>query len=196
MLTRTLRVVGVFHTDKRINENSLESSMKDGVVSAVNAQINAELDSAYLYLAMSARMEQKRLPGLAQWLKLQWQEELAHAMKLYDFLIQRDAEVVLEALPQPEVTFKTPLEAFETVLEHEKYITERIESLYELATRENDYPLQSLLQWFIDEQVEEEDNARAAIDALHLLGDSGPGLFLFDREMAARQAAPEAASGA
>jgi ferritin len=170
--------------------------MKDGVVSAVNAQINAELDSAYLYLAMSAKMHEQRLPGLAQWLRIQWEEELLHAMKLYDFLVQRDAEIVLDAITQQDVTFDTPLEAFEAVLEHEKFITERIDSLYELATREQDYSLQSLLQWFIDEQVEEEDNARAAIDALRLLGDSGPGLFLFDREMASRQAAPEASGAA
>ena len=168
--------------------------MKEGVVFAVNSQINAELESAYLYLAMSAKMERKNLPGLARWLRLQWEEELAHAMKLYDFMIQRDAKVQLQALPEPEVHFETPLQAFESVLEHEQYISERIANLYELATREHDYPLQSLLQWFIDEQVEEEDNARSAIDALRLVGENGPGLFLFDREMGARQ--PESAEEA
>lgn len=161
--------------------------MKDVLVDAVNAQINAELESAYLYLAMSAKMEQKNLPGIAQWLRIQWDEEVVHAMKFYDFLLHRDATVQLEALGRPEVSVNTPLQAFEAVLEHEKYITDRISKLYDLAAKENDYPLQSLLQWFVDEQVEEEENARAAIDALRLVGDSGPGLFLFDREMGSRK---------
>jgi len=161
--------------------------MKDVLVDAVNAQINAELESAYLYLAMSAKMEQKNLPGIAQWLRIQWDEEVVHAMKFYDFLLHRDAPVQLEALGRPEVSVNTPLQAFEAVLEHEKYITDRISKLYDLAAKETDYPLQSLLQWFVDEQVEEEENARAAIDALRLVGDSGPGLFLFDREMGSRK---------
>lgn len=161
--------------------------MKDVLVNAVNAQINAELESAYLYLAMSAKMERKNLPGIAQWLRIQWDEEVVHAMKFYDFLLHRDATVQLEALGRPEVSVDTPLQAFEAVLEHEKYITDRISKLYDLAAKENDYPLQSLLQWFVDEQVEEEENARAAIDALRLVGDSGPGLFLFDREMGSRK---------
>ena len=168
--------------------------MKEGVVFAVNAQIHAELESAYTYLAMSAEMERHNLPGLARWLRVQWEEELSHAMKLYDFLVQRDAPVRLEALPEPQAKFSTPLEAFELVLEHEQYITERIAKLFELATREHDYALQSLLKWFIDEQVEEEDNARNAIDALRLVGDSGPGLFLFDREMGARKPEDEEAA--
>lgn len=169
--------------------------MKESLVKAVNEQINAELQSAYTYLAMSARMEQKNLPGLAAWLRLQWQEEVAHAMKFFDFMIQRDAAVELADVKLPKLKFTTPLEAFESVLKHEKYITGRIWELHELATSEGDYALQSLLKWFIDEQVEEEDNARNAIDALKLVGDSGPGLFLFDREMGARspEPGPEAA---
>jgi ferritin len=161
--------------------------MKDTVVAAVNEQINAELESAYLYLAMSASMQRKNLPGLAQWLRLQWEEELVHALKFYDFLLQRDAPVELTQLPKPEVNFESALQAFEAVLEHEQYITGRISDLYDLSVKEKDYPLQSLLKWYIDEQVEEEDNARAAIDALRLVEGSGPGLFLFDREMGVRK---------
>lgn len=160
--------------------------MKDSVVAAVNEQINAELESAYLYLAMSATMQRMNLPGLARWLRLQWEEELVHALKFYDFLVQRDAAVELKQLPTPEVNFKSALQAFEAVLEHEQYISGRIAGLYDLAVKEKDYPLQSLLKWYIDEQVEEEDNARAAIDALRLVEGTGPGLFLFDREMGAR----------
>lgn len=164
--------------------------MKQEVQDAINEQIQAELQSAYIYLAMSARMEQLRLPGMASWLRLQWQEEIAHAMKFYDFLIQRDVEVDLLAIDQPEVSFDSALQCFEEVLNHEQFITGKINKLYNLSVRESDYPLQSLLQWFIDEQVEEEDNARAAIDSLTLVGDSGPGLFMLDREMGSRK--PEA----
>lgn len=162
------------------------------VEQALNDQIQAEFQSAYLYLAMSARFETMNLKGFAHWLQLQWQEETMHAMKFYDFLLQRNGTVELKTLEKPETPFKTPLEAFEEVLEHEQYITGRIHQLYDLATEKRDYPLQSLLHWFIDEQVEEEDAARAVIDTLHLIGDEGPNLFLLDRELGARQAEPEA----
>ena len=167
--------------------------MKKAIVDAINDQIQAEFESAYLYLAMSARMEQRNLPGFASWLRIQWQEETVHAMKLYDFMIQRDAAVELQEIGKPSVDFKTPTEAFKAVLEHEQYITDRIHKLYALAVKENDYPLQTLLQWFIDEQVEEEENARAAIDSLQLVGDSGPGLFMLDREMGSRSMPAEGA---
>lgn len=162
------------------------------VEQALNDQIQAEFQSAYLYLAMSARFETMNLKGFAHWLQLQWQEETMHAMKFYDFLLQRNGTVELKTLEKPATPFKTPLEAFEEVLEHEQYITGRIHSLYDLATEKRDYPLQSLLHWFIDEQVEEEDAARAVIDTLRLIGDEGPNLFLLDRELGARQAEPEA----
>lgn len=166
--------------------------MKENVIKAVNEQINAELESAYIYLGMSGRMTEFSLPGLSQWLRVQWEEELIHAMKFYDFLVQRGASIELGALPKPKLTFTTALEAFEEVLKHEQYITDRIWKLNEIAVQEKDYALQSLLKWFIDEQVEEEDNARAAIDALRLVGNDGSGLFLFDREMGTRSAPTEA----
>ena len=160
--------------------------MKQEVQKAINSQIKAELQSAYIYLAMSARMETFNLPGMATWLKIQWEEELMHAMKFYDFLIQRDALVELLPLDKPDVDFDSALSCFRQVLEHEQLITGKINKLYDLSVTESDYPLQSLLQWFIDEQVEEEDNVRAAIDSLKLVGDSGPGLFMLDREMGSR----------
>ncbi len=162
-------------------------NMKKSVIEAINSQIQAEFESAYTYLGMSARMESLNLPGFATWLRVQWEEEIVHAMKLVDFMIQRDEEVELQAIPKPKLAFSTALEAFESVLEHEQYITDRVHKLYTLAVKESDYPLQTLLQWFIDEQVEEEENARAAIDSLKLVGDSGPGLFMLDREMGVRQ---------
>jgi ferritin len=163
--------------------------MKAKIQDAINEQIQAEFDSAYIYLAMSARFESMGLRGFAQWMRVQWEEETIHAMKLFDFVHQRNGEVTLLALPQPEVTFETALEAFEVVLKHEQLVTQLINDLYALAIAEHDYPLQTLLQWFIDEQVEEEDQAREIIDHLRLVGSAGQGLFLLDRDMGARQAA-------
>jgi len=166
--------------------------MKDSIQQAINEQIQAEFHSAYIYLAMAARFEHQGLKGFAQWLRVQWEEETQHALKFYDFLLQRGGVVDLKTLGAPEVEFDTPLEAFEQILEHERYITSRINDLYDLAVRERDYPLQTLLHWFIDEQVEEEESARDIIDNLRLIGESGSELFLLDRELGGRQQ-PEAA---
>lgn len=168
-----------------------KASVNQAVEAAINAQIQAEFQSAYLYLAMSAKFNEMGFGGFAHWLRLQWEEETVHALKFYDFLLSRDGSVSLGAIEKPEITFKTPLEAFEQVLGHEQYITSRIHDLYDLATKNRDYPLQTLLNWFVDEQVEEEDSVRAVIDTLRLIGDSGSNLFLLDRELGARQAEAE-----
>ena len=154
---------------------------------AINDQIQAEFESAYLYLALSARMEQLHLKGFAHWLRLQWQEETQHALKFYDYLLQRDGVVQLRELPTPVYTAETPLEIFELVLAHEQYITRRINDLYAQAAEERDYASQTLLQWFVSEQMEEEEAARDIIDDLRLVGDSGASLFLLDRELGQRQ---------
>ena len=163
--------------------SSLSQTMQD----AINDQIQAEFESAYLYLAMSARMEQFNLKGFAHWLHLQWQEETQHALKFYNYLLQRDGTVQLRALSEPLFAADTPLSIFELVLEHEQYITRRINDLYALAAEERDYASQTLLQWFVSEQLEEEENARAIIDDLRLVGDAGASLFLLDRELGQRQ---------
>lgn len=165
-------------------------AIKEHVQQAINDQIQAEFESAYLYLAMAAQFDQKGLKGFAGWLRIQWQEETVHAMKFYDFLLSRDGTVELQTLKQPEVSFDTPLEAFQEVLAHEQYITRRINDLYDLAVAERDYPLQTLLHWFIDEQLEEEETARQIIDDLRLAGDAN--LFVLDRELSNRQPEPEA----
>lgn len=157
---------------------------------AINAQINAELHSAYIYLSMSAFLEDQNLPGFAHWMRLQYEEEMVHAMKLFDFMIDRGGKVKLEAIEAPPIDFGAPLAVFKKALEHEQYITGRINDLYQAALAENDYPTQVLLQWYIEEQVEEEKNAGDAVAQLELLGDSGLGLLMMDREMAARQAEP------
>ena len=166
---------------------SKKPSVNKSVEKAINDQIQAEFESAYIYLAMSAKFNEMGFGGIAHWLRLQWEEETAHAMKFYDFLLSRDGEVELKELKKPTIAFSSPLEAFEQVLAHEQYITGRIHELYDLATKHRDYPLQTLLHWFIDEQVEEEDAARAVIDTLRLIGDSSSNLFLLDRELGARQ---------
>lgn len=168
--------------------------MKKTIQDAINGQIQVEFQSAYLYLALSAHMETLALKGFAHWLRLQWQEETLHALKFYDFILRREGVVELKALEKPTFEARTPLEAFEMVLEHEQYVTRCIHDLYALAGEEHDYPLQSLLQWFIDEQIEEEEAAREIIDNLRLIGDAGASLFLLDRELGARQ--PEAEKGA
>jgi len=159
---------------------------------SINDQINAELHSAYIYLSMSAFLEDKTLPGFAHWMKLQYEEEVFHAMKLFDFMNDRGGRVKLQAIEAPAAEFGTPLAVFQKALEHEQYITDRISDLYQLALAEGDYPTQVLLQWFIEEQVEEEKNAGDAVAQLELIGDSGLGILMMDREMAARQAAPAA----
>lgn len=163
------------------------STVSERMCAAMNDQIKAELDSAYLYLALAAHLERLNLKGFAHWLRLQWEEELVHALKLYDFLLQRDAVVELKALNQPTFTAQTPLDIFTDVLAHEQYITRCINDLYALAVEENDYASQTLLQWFVTEQLEEEESARDILDDLKRVGDSGASLFLLDRELGQRQ---------
>lgn len=167
--------------------------MKTHIQDAINAQINEEFASAYLYLAMAGYAESQNWQGIGHWLRLQWQEELFHGQKLFDFLLKRGGNVKLGALPQPAISFGTPLELFNEVLAHEQHITQTIHELYALAVQAHDYPLQTLLHWYIEEQVEEEDNASQIIEKLKMVGDSGPNLYLVDQELKQRQLAPEVA---
>lgn len=163
--------------------------MGKAVQDAINEQIQYELYSAYVYLAMSAYCEEQSLPGFAKWLRFQAQEEVGHAMKLFDHLVERGAHIELRALDAPSGTFASPLDVFEKALAHERHVTERIHRLYELAVREKDYPAQVMLQWFIEEQVEEEQNTGAMVDALKRIGDDGAALVMLDREAGARSSA-------
>ncbi len=155
---------------------------------AVNEQIKNEIQSAYLYLAMSAWSEAKNLPGMAKWLRVQWQEELAHGLKLFDFVYDRGGQVVLQGLEKPKAEYTSPRDVFEQVLAHEQKVTAMIHRLYEIAVKENDHATQVELQWFIKEQVEEEKNAAAIIEQLKMAGESGPSLLMMDRALAARSA--------
>jgi len=160
--------------------------MNEKIQNAINKQINAEIYSAYLYLAMAAYFDSKGLAGFANWMKTQYQEEMAHAMKFYDYVYERGGKVMLEAIEGPKTDFESTLNVFEETLEHEKHVTSLINGLYELASEEKDYACESFLKWFIDEQVEEESSAQEIIDKIKLAGESGPGLFMLDKEMGAR----------
>jgi ferritin len=156
------------------------------VESAINEQIKNELYSGYLYLAMAAHAESANLPGFGNWLRKQAEEELSHAMKLYAYVNERGGRVVLQQIDQPPVEFESPLKMFEQVYEHEQKVTALIHGLYEVATEAKDYATQSLLKWFIDEQVEEEANASLIVEQLKMAGGKGQALLMMDRSLAQR----------
>ena len=153
----------------------------------MNEQIKNELFSAYQYLSMAAYCESENLPGFAQWMRAQSREETEHAMKFYDFILERNGRVVLHGIDGPVVEFGSPLEVFERALEHERRVTAMINDLYGLAVRENDYASQTFLQWFVTEQVEEEKNAGDVVETLKMIGEGSEALFLLDRELGQRR---------
>lgn len=152
----------------------------------MNTQIKLELYSAYLYLSMAAHFEAANLPGFAHWMENQAKEEQEHALKFFEHINDRGGRVVLQAIEQPPVEFKSPLAIFEQVLEHEKSVTARINLLYSIAVKDNDYASQSFLKWFIDEQVEEEKNATHIVERLKMVKDSVAPLFMLDSMLAGR----------
>ena len=160
----------------------LSKKMQD----ALNEQIKEEMASAYIYLSMAAYCESINLSGFARWMQAQSNEELAHAMKFYGYIHERGGRVVFEALEQPPVEFAGPVDVFEKTLAHEQYITGRIHKLYAMAAEENDYASLGILQWFVDEQVEEEKTAGDILEMLKMVGDKGHGLIMLDRQLAQR----------
>ncbi len=153
---------------------------------AINEQINKELYSSYLYLSMAAYFEDKNLPGFANWMRKQADEERGHGMKFYDHMVERGGRVMLKALDAPKTDWKSSLEAFEEVAEHEAKVTASINALYELALKEKDYPVQVMLQWFITEQVEEEKNAAEILANLKLIEDRGTAVLMLDHRLGKR----------
>lgn len=166
--------------------------MNEKIQKILNDQINAETYSAYLYLSMAAYFANLSLDGCANWMRVQAQEEMVHAMKFFDFVIDRGGRVELEALGKPQHVWGSPLEAFEASLEHEKYITGRINAIADLALREKDNAANNLAQWFVNEQVEEEASVDDLVRKLKLVGQDGPGLFMIDRELKQRVFTPPA----
>jgi ferritin len=157
------------------------------VEEALNSQLNAELFSSYLYLSMAAYFEAHSFPGMATWMRFQTQEENMHAMKFYDFILERTGRVELTAIDTPRTEWTSPLNAFEEALQHEQLITGRINDLADLSQQEKDHATHSFLQWFINEQVEEERTAGDIVAKLELVGDDGPALLIVDGELGARQ---------
>lgn len=153
---------------------------------ALNEQIKEELGSAYIYLSMAAYFHSKGLDGMAHWMHVQTQEEMMHAMRFFDHVVGRDGRAELLALEQPKTDWSSPLEAFQDAYKHEQYITGRINDLVKIAAEENDNAAAIMLQWFVTEQVEEEASTSKVVQMLEMIGDSGHGLIMLDRELGAR----------
>ena len=154
---------------------------------AINKQINHEFYSAYLYLSMSAYFESINLKGFAHWMRTQAKEEDEHAMKLYKFLVERGGKVILSEIEKPPLEWKSPLDAIESAYKHEQKVTEMINGLVNLAAVEKDRATEVFLQWFVNEQVEEENSTNELVQKLKLVGDSGNGLLMIDSELAKRK---------
>jgi ferritin len=161
---------------------------------ALNGQLNAELYSAYLYLSMAAYFESVDLAGFANWMRIQNQEEQFHAMKFYDYIIERGGRVTLRSIKAPPSNWDSPLAVFEVTLEHERKVTGLINDLVYLARQEKDNASEIFLQWFVNEQVEEEDNVSKVLGQLKLIKDSPQALFMMDKEIGQRVFTPPAAA--
>ena len=162
---------------------------------ALNGQINEEFFSGYLYLSMSACFEARSLKGIATWFRNQALEEQIHASKFFDFVLERGGNVNLQPLKGPKTNWSTPLEAFEDALAHEQHITDCINALVDKATDEGDHASKVFLDWFVNEQVEEEATAQGVVDQLKLIGDNGYGILMLDRELGQRTFTMPAAGG-
>jgi len=162
--------------------------INEKVEKALNDQVNAEMYSSYLYLSMSAYYESIDLPGFAQWMKAQAQEEMLHTMKMYDYVIERGGRMVFAAIDAPPAEWKSSLDAFSYTLEHEQMVTGLINHLVDIAIAESDHATNIFLQWFVSEQVEEEATVTGVLQQLKMVGDHGHGLFMMDRELGARVA--------
>jgi len=161
--------------------------MNKKMVEALNNQIHEELASSYLYLSMSAWFRTQNLDGFAHWMKIQADEELEHAMKIFDYLLGRGERVELAAIGKPASEWKSPLHAFEAAYKHECHITACIGNLVELAQKLKDHASNAFLQWFVTEQVEEEAHADDVVQKLKMVKDNTGGLFMLDRALAARE---------
>jgi ferritin len=164
--------------------------LSEKIEKVLNGQVNAEMYSAYLYLSMSAYFQSISLSGFASWMKVQAQEEMVHAMKFYDFLNERGGRVTLQQIEAPQIEWDSPLAAFEGVFQHEQKVTGLINDLVELALDKHDHATNIFLQWFVTEQVEEEDSANEVVQKIKLMGDAKGGLFMLDRELGQRTFTP------
>ena len=160
--------------------------LKEKVLKAINQQINYEYYSAFLYLSMSAWFQVKGLPGFANWMFVQYQEELTHGNKFFKYVHERGSQVILKPIAQVDTDFVNVIDVFEKTLEHEQFVTDSINKIQDVAIAESDHATQSFLKWFIDEQVEEESNAKEILETLRLIDGQGNGIFMLDRELRQR----------
>lgn len=162
--------------------------MSDRMEEALNKQINAEMEAFYSYLSMAAYFESENLLGFSTWMRNQADEELTHALKIYDFVHERDGRVVLHSLNAPRAEWAGPADAFRSALDHERQISEKIDKLVDLAIEESDHASHTFLQWFVSEQVEEVATVNAIVQKLKLIEGAPGGLFLVDQELGQRPA--------
>lgn len=163
-----------------IGDDKMNKKLQD----AINTQINFEIESAHIYLAMQSYVAEEGLNGFENWLDIQYQEELAHAKKFMKFVNERGGRVLITGFEDPRNDYTSLLEVFEVALEHEKEVTRRINEIMFMAHEEKDYATISFLQWFIDEQVEEEDNFSNLITQIKRVQSGG--LYMLDKELAGR----------
>ena len=167
--------------------------MKQQVLDAFNKHLNAESFSAHLYMSMSAYFQSENMKGMAHWMRLQADEETLHEMKFFDYILARGGKVVLEQVDAPPTDWESPLAAFEAAYAHEQEVTKKINTLVDLVLKESDHASNAFLQWFVTEQVEEEETASEIVEQLKMVGDESGALFLIDKELGLRvAAAPEA----
>ena len=166
--------------------------LSERMMKSLNKQLNAELYSAYLYLSMAAYFESKNLKGFANWMRVQAQEELMHAMKFFDYINERGGRVYLEAIEKPPTEWKSPLDVFEATYEHEVKVTSMINDLVNMAMEEKDHATYNMLQWFVAEQVEEEASADEIRQQLRMIKEDGRGIMMLDRELKQRTFTPPA----
>ena len=161
--------------------------LSSAVQDAMNQQLNAELYSAYLYLSMAAHFEAENLRGMAHWMQIQAKEETGHALKFFKYIIERGGDVTLAAIASPPLKWGSSKAVFEEVYQHECHVSSLIDKLVDLAADERDHASAVFLQWFVNEQVEEEASASEILHQLEMVGDSKPGLLMLDRQLAQRQ---------
>lgn len=159
---------------------------------ALNEQVNKEYYSAFLYLSMASHFETINMLGMASWMRMQYEEEVMHAMKIFDMIIDMEGRAVLKKIDGPPTEFDSVISVFEQTLEHERNVTKMINGIYALAQKENNYAVQSALQWFIDEQVEEEKSVLEIVNQLKMIGDETTPLLMLDSKLGSRTDSPEA----
>ncbi len=152
----------------------------------LNKQVNAEFYSSYLYLSMASYLDVNNLGGISKWMNIQAQEEWGHGLKIFNFINERGGKVKLDTIKKPKQQWKDVIDLFTDVFEHEKKVTKLINGLMDIAIKESDYATKNFLQWFVEEQVEEEASASEILEQLKMVAGNGTGLFMIDRELGTR----------